>query len=100
MENWHKRLLLGAIAYCATAAWAIAEEGPIQVIEPEVERREIGTAAIDTENFEVGPYIGALSIQDFNTEVLFGLRGSWHITEDFFFEASYGNSDEIGRAHV
>lgn len=95
MENWHKRLLLTA-ACCGLmpgAALCAEQNPPTQVINPGVERQEISRAAIDTEDFEVGVYAGMLSIQDFDSEVVYGVRAAWHISEDFFFEANYGTSE-------
>jgi outer membrane beta-barrel protein len=92
MATRHQRVLLAAAltGFCAAAQ---AAENADPVILPEVERREITPAAIDSEDFEVGPFVGILSIQDFESEIVYGLRGAWHITEDFFFEASYGVSE-------
>lgn len=102
METWYKRLLLGATLYggMISGLWTgmvslgHAEEQPEswQVISADVERREIKRAAIDSENFELGPYLGMLYIQDFNSDALYGFRVAWHITEDFFFEGNYGSS--------
>ena len=94
MENWNKRLLLGAAA-CIFAGSCLADEQPeqVQVINPEIDRREITTNAIDTEDFEIGAYVGILSIQDFDSEVVYGVRAAWHVTEDFFLEANYGVSE-------
>jgi outer membrane beta-barrel protein len=63
------------------------------VIEPEVERREISSAAIDTEDFEIGLYAGILSIADFDSAAVYGVRATWHVSEDYFFEANYGSSE-------
>jgi len=97
MENWHKRILLTVAATTGTllAHPGLAEDvvQAEQVINPEVERREIHRPAIDTEDFEVGFYAGVISIQDFNSEVVYGVRGAWHVTEDFFFELDYGASE-------
>ncbi len=100
MENWHQCVLLGVFAALIGVAFSAStlaqdgeEESPAQVVNPEIERREISPAAIDTEDFEIGAYVGLLSIQDFNTELLYGVRAAWHITEDFFLEASYGASE-------
>jgi len=73
---------------------AIAQSGPAtqEVIDPQLERREINTPAIDTEDFEIGAYVGILSIQDFDSEVVYGATAAWHMSEDFFFEANYGSS--------
>ncbi len=50
-------------------------EDPGQVIEPEVERREIKEPEIDTEDFEIGLFGGIMSIEDFGRRVCtaFGL---------------------------
>jgi len=92
MENWYQRVLLAAL--CAVALPAIAqdpfEEPPRDVVNPELERRDIRPAKIDTEDFEAGPYMGIMSIQDFDADFLWGARFAWHVTEDFFLEASYG----------
>ena len=63
-----------------------------QVIEPDIKRRTIKTAEIDQENFEVGAFYGIISIEDFDSSDVAGLRAAYHITEDFFVEASYGQA--------
>jgi len=62
------------------------------IIEPQVERREIKHTRIDTEDFEVGAYVGILSIEDFESNVVYGARLAYHLTEDFFLEGTYGRS--------
>ena len=63
-----------------------------QVIDPEVERREIKEPAIDREDFEVGLFAGMMSIEDFGTDLSYGLRFAYHLTEGFFVEATAGYS--------
>jgi outer membrane beta-barrel protein len=99
MENWHQCIFLGAAIACATIAQADTDSGEVaaktgqqQVIQPEIERRSINRPNIDTEDFEVGPFVGVLSIQDFDSDIVYGLRAAWHVSEDFFFEANYGVS--------
>ncbi len=65
---------------------------PPRVIEPEVERRKIKVAKIDADNIEIGGSFGALSIEDFGSNPVWGLSAAYHVTEDFFFQGSYGNS--------
>ncbi len=67
-----------------------ANEQP--VIDPQVTRRKIREARIDTENFEIGALVGVLSIEDFGTSSVVGIRAAYHITEDFFLEPSIGRS--------
>jgi outer membrane beta-barrel protein len=62
------------------------------IIDPQVERREIRRARIDTEDFELGAYVGILSIEDFESNVVYGGRLAYHLTEDFFIEGTYGQS--------
>lgn len=95
MENRLKCVLLISACCYALANNALAETQyePGQVVNPGIERREIDPPAIDTEDFEVGLYAGMLSIQDFDSEVVYGIRAAWHVTEDFFFEANYGSSE-------
>lgn len=116
METVFRVLLLGATALllpgCA-ALWpfggeeeeiVVAEEPlvldsaeeptdiPPRVIEPQVERREVRLARIDAENIEIGAFYGSLSIEDFGTNPVQGLTAAYHVTEDVFFQASYGRS--------
>jgi outer membrane beta-barrel protein len=69
-----------------------AEEAPPRVIEPQVARRTLKVPRIDTENIELGGVFGALSIEDFGTNPVYGVMASYHVTEDFFFQAEAGRS--------
>ena len=68
-------------------------EPPGQVIDPEVERREIKEPKIDREDFEVGAFIGIMSIEDFGTSTVYGARIAYHVTEGFFVEGTVGQSE-------
>ena len=63
------------------------------VIEPEVERRDVKPPQIDTEDFEVGAYIGFMSVEDFESNTAYGVRLAYHITEGLFTEATFGKTD-------
>ncbi|WP_101758239.1 outer membrane beta-barrel domain-containing protein [Oceanicoccus sp. KOV_DT_Chl] len=93
MENWYQRFLLSStlLASLCSPTWA-DEGGPIQVIEPEIDRRTIERAAIDTENIELSLFYGIISIEDFDSAEVIGLRAAWHVTDAIFFEASYGQA--------
>jgi outer membrane beta-barrel protein len=62
------------------------------IIDPQVERRQIRRAQIDTEDFEIGAYYGILSIEDFESHAVYGGRLAYHLTEDFFIEATLGQT--------
>jgi len=62
------------------------------IVEPQVTRREVTTPKIKSKDIEVGAYFGALSIQDFGVNPVYGVRAAFHVTEDFFLEAYVGRS--------
>ena len=68
-------------------------EPPGQVVDPQVERREIKEPKIDREDFEIGPYVGIMSIEDFGSNVAYGVRLAYHMTEGFFVEGTVGSSE-------
>ena len=69
-----------------------ADESPPRVVEPEVARREVKVPKIRSSNVELGAYYGEIAIEDFGAHPVWGLTAAYHITEDFFFQAEYGNS--------
>jgi outer membrane beta-barrel protein len=89
------------LRYCALAALtlgalplsALAADQPEQVVQPEIERREVSEADIDTENLEIGVFYGAMSVEDFGTNPVYGARLGYHVTEYVFVEAAYGHTD-------
>lgn len=87
-------MLLGfggpAAAADAQAPAPLPEEEPL--FQPQVERRAVDVSAIDTEDFELGPFLGYLSIEDFGVNPVYGARFAYHITEDFFLDATLGAS--------
>jgi len=79
---------------CARQRAVPAEEsGNPPVIEPEIDRREIEEARIDTEDFEIGIYAGQLSVEDFGVNTVAGAHFTYHITEGLFFDLSAARSD-------
>ncbi len=63
------------------------------VYEPDVDRREVREAKIDTENFEVGAFGGVMSVEDFGVNPVYGVRAAYHVTQGLFAEASFGTTD-------
>ena len=93
-------LLIPALAVLSTTGCArnrlvkpdSADADTPPVIEPDVERREIKTAKIDTEDFEVGVFAGQISVEDFGVNTVAGARFAYHITEGFFVELTAGQA--------
>lgn len=94
MERRYQRLVLALgllAALSAPAAQAQDDAGDTtleDIISPDLERRTIKEGQIDTEIWELGFYAGAISIEDFGTNDVFGARAALHVSEDFFFEAN------------
>lgn len=98
MESWIRRIVLVAlISGNALSGLVLAqstEKGKLldDVIQPDIERREVKESVIDSENFEFGFYAGVMSVEDFGTNDVYGLRLAFHVTEDWFIDANYGIS--------
>lgn len=63
-----------------------------QPIEPEVARHAAEVPRIHARDLEIGLFFGTLSIENFSTEPVYGLRLGYHLSEDFFIEGSFGRS--------
>jgi len=62
------------------------------VIEPQLLRPKVVEPNIDALDFELGLFAGFLSVENFSTEPLYGLRLAFYVSEDFFLQADYGRS--------
>ncbi len=72
----------------------ISSEGTLDpVIDPDVARREVIVPRIDTENYEVGTFVGILSVEDLESHPIYGIRAAYHLSEDFFVEGEFGRSE-------
>ena len=101
-------LFLGAILFFA--AFAFSAEGEDknvtqqeQVIQPQLERRDVKVPHINVDDIEVGFYRGILSIENFSAQTVTGLRLAYHVTEDFFIEGTGAKStvsDEFFRSRA
>lgn len=85
-------LVVPVVATGIAVSAAQAEEIE-QVVRPEIERREVKEADIDTENFEIGAFAGFMNVEDFGTNAVYGARIGYHVTEYVLVEASYGRTE-------
>ena len=65
------------------------------VIDPDVARREIKPPKIDTDDFEIMAFTGLMSVEDFESNLVYGVRLGYHISQSLFMQGSYGQS-EVG----
>ncbi len=76
--------VLGMLAVNATLAQ--------QVIVPEVERREVKLPKFPSKDIAVGLFAGTYATQNFGAAAVVGGRLGYHVTEDWFVEATLGQS--------
>ena len=93
IRSFFRVTLLGLILLTPGGLWAQSEsEDSTSLIEPEVERVEFDESLIDAFDFEMAIYAGYLSVENFGTNPVVGLKLGYHVSEDFFVQASYGTS--------
>ena len=90
-----KALLASALATASCGALAADPPAPPndQVVVPQVDRRELEVPKFPSNDFEFGLYTGSYATQNFGTSWVYGAKIGYHITEDFFVEGVYGQTD-------
>jgi outer membrane beta-barrel protein len=85
--------LLALAGAAALAAPTSEQPNPNEpVVVPQVDRREVKLPRFPSNDFEVGFFGGAYSVQNFGASTAGGLRLGYHITEDYFVEAALGTT--------
>lgn len=73
------------------------EQSSVTIIDPQKKVNKVKSARIDTEKFELGFYLGTLSVEDFGTNQALGFSLLYHFSPEYFAQFNYGSSD-VGRA--
>lgn len=99
METGLRRIyVIAAACLIALPAWAQEDDAVLgELISPDLERREIRAADIDSEDFEIATYGGVINVEDFGSNALYGASLAYHVNEDIFMEAAYGQT-ELGES--
>lgn len=100
METGFRRFFVAAALPFAAAPTFAQGQGDVlgDIISPGIERREIREAEIDSENIEISAYVGGvMNVEDFGSNTLYGGALAYHINEDLFMEAGYGQT-ELGES--
>jgi len=97
--------LLPLLAACALLAVPLARAGDAapgsavetkpaneQVVPPELDRRDVRVTHIPSNDFEAGLFTGVYNAENFGANAVGGVRLGYHVTEDVFVEAVYGQS--------
>lgn len=64
-----------------------------QVIQPQVDRREVKLPKFPFKDFEFGLFAGTYATENFGSSTIYGARLGYHITEDIFVVAAYGRTE-------
>lgn len=72
----------------ASSAWSQGQDGG--VITPEQRQTKTRAAMIDTQKYELGMYVGNLSVEDFGNDVVSGVELSYRINRKWMVQANYG----------
>ncbi|MCS6943876.1 MAG: outer membrane beta-barrel domain-containing protein [Sutterellaceae bacterium] len=64
-----------------------------QVIQPQVQRREVRLPRFPSRDFELGLFAGTIATDNFGASTVYGARFGYHITEDIFVQAAYGRTE-------
>jgi len=92
--------LFAAAPMAAQAQAAVAKPANDQVVVPEVDRRDLKLPRYPSNDFSLGAFVGTYATQNFGASLVYGVRLGYAITEDFFVEGAYGQtnvSDETFR---
>lgn len=84
---------LAFLAIQGTTAQAIDSSN--DVIQPQHQTPNTKSAAIDSEKFELGAFIGTLSIEDFSSNTVAGVSLNYHLNQKLLVQLNYGES-EVG----
>jgi len=94
--------VLACLVLAALPGLASAQAVPSndQVVVPQVDRRDVKRPRLPSNDFEIGLFTGTYATQNFGSSAVTGVRLGYHVTEDVFVEAAYGQtkvSDELFR---
>jgi outer membrane beta-barrel protein len=83
---------LALLGHSGVFAQQTARPDGNQVVVPEVERREVKLPKFPSKDIAVGLFVGTYATQNFGAARVVGGRLGYHITEDWFVEATLAQS--------
>jgi outer membrane beta-barrel protein len=91
---WLLTTVLGLAPVASRAAEPAPEPAPANapVIDPELDRRNVKVPHIPSNNIEIGLFAGTYATENFGSNLVGGVRLGYHVTEDVFVEAVYGQT--------
>jgi outer membrane beta-barrel protein len=96
MRTHARTLTLASLALapvlCAAQASSQQQPSNEQVIQPQVDRREVKLPKYPSKDFAIGVFGGTYSTQNFGASAVAGVRLGYHISEDIFVDAVYAQT--------
>lgn len=93
METWHQRFFLSLlILFFVPVSLASTNDEAPQIYQPDEERIFLHEANINARDFELGIYTGLITVQDFGSDNVVGLKLNYHVSEYFFAQVNAGQS--------
>jgi len=91
------------LALLTAPAWSASDnptspESTDQLIQPQIDRRDINVPKIRARDYEVGAYVGFYNLENFGVSPIYGIRLGYQITEDFFAELAVAQSPVTDRS--
>ncbi len=95
MANRLQHVLLNGFAGLVCVALnvnpALAQDDPNDTKVTFVD--QVMASDLDTEYFDIGIFTGIINIEDFNSELLYGISATFRASEDFFLQLNYLQAD-------
>lgn len=92
MDPWRFHVFLTLLICLLAVDKAQAQQAEEPLIAPQIERRELLDARVDSSDVELGLFAGQVAIEDFGSTSVVGLTLAYHITDHIYTEASYGQA--------
>jgi len=95
MDVWNQRIFLAVVLMlCVGHVLAATDQDNLDgLLQTDHDRRVVSRDQLDSEDFEIGVSTGLINMADFGTSQVVRLRLAYHVTEDFFLEADYGQAE-------
>ena len=87
MESWVQRIFLAVRGTALAGLFSLG--APVWAQDD----RRADADRIATEYFEVGAFTGVLNIEDFSSELVFGVNATFNTDENFFMQLNYLQAD-------
>jgi outer membrane beta-barrel protein len=90
--------LPGLVLLCATLGGVNVAQAEEPAVVPQVDQRDVRLPRYPSNDFEIGAFVGSYASQNFGASTVRGVRLGYAITEDFFLQGAYGDTQVTDEA--